>query len=100
MGSGRVLGLALVNHPAPMLTVMSYVIFGRRDQLGRVASRPTVEATLAEICRMEREGFTGVELTHQFQPATPASLFRSRHALAAHAVCDACRATCANRKAA
>lgn len=93
-------GLAAVNHPAPMLAPMSYVIFGRRDQLGRVASRPTVEAALAEICRMEHEGFTGVELTHQFQEPTPARLFRTQHAVAAQAVCGACPACCADRVAA
>lgn len=79
---------------------MSYVIFGRREQLGRVASRPTVEAALAEICRMEHDGFTGVELTHQFQEPTPARLFRSQHATAAEVVCSACPACCENRRAA
>lgn len=91
-------GLALVNHPAVILPAMSYVIFGRREQLGRVASRPTVESALAEICRMEHEGFTGVELTHQFEGATPASLFRSQHPAVAETVCSRCAAPCADRR--
>lgn len=78
---------------------MSYVIYGRRDQLGRVASRATVAAALAEACRMERDGFCGVELAHGFQDPVPARLFQSQHRDLAATACETCgEAGCALRR--
>ena len=59
---------------------MSYVVFGRRHDLARVASHPSIEAVLAEIRGMQRDGFQGVEVLRQFQPPVPAAVFVALHA--------------------
>jgi hypothetical protein len=76
---------------------MSYVISGLRQHRGRVASRSTAQAALAEICRMERDGYADVLVTQPFQPPKPAALFAGAQDLAQACVCATCHAACEGR---
>lgn len=68
---------------------MSYTVFGRTDTIARSANHLSSVKALAEICRMERDGLSGVTVRSSARLMSSAE-FTAWKGSDKAAACDAC----------